>query len=589
MNDSFSPSPARPETRFAFCGLRIDANGLLFRGRIAIELPREELLALRVLLAHAGRVVAPAQVRRAAWGDARADSGQIEHCVTRLRTRLGLENCIEILGRRGFRFIGAVRGVEGEPVPSPLRIVLLPLAIQGDGPAYLAPAVMHAAERHMQFMLATARVLRADDSIATLLRRRWSAQQIGRAVGADQVLHGEMSVLPTYLRVHLEMFRASDGQPLWSEVILAPLESGETLGRELGVRICHRVDGISFRRGGMDAEPEGEAHREAYRLLTRARGAWHGVERYQMQDALQRLQRAVELDPELAEARIELVHLCLKETFHGYIAPPRAAELVARFTAAAHSGNPACRELLPAMGWIQYHAERNLGLALRFFSNAQHLPHTAAITCVRSFFALSRRRFGEGIDLLRSALEEDPYSAWIHARLAWTLHLAGDAEASQQQIARALSEFPESEQVALMAALLLAYGGQPARGVEIARDLVRRAPYFDPAMGTLAYALACAGEQEQARNILEQQEWMSRERYVMPTFMAAAYLALGDPEAAIASLAQANSMRCPWLFQMLADPRLAPLRGHPGYEALAADWQALEDSAGDGISASDPA
>jgi tetratricopeptide (TPR) repeat protein len=186
---------------------------------------------------------------------------------------------------------------------------------------------------------------------------------------------------------------------------------------------------------------------------------------------------------------------------------------------------------------------------LRSFSNTQHLPHTPAITCVRSFFALSRHRFGEGIDLLRSALEEDPYSDWMHARLAWALHLAGDAEGSRQQAAQALREFPESRQVAWMAALLLAHRGQAAQGVEIARDLVRCAPYFDPAMSTLAYALACAGEREQAHHILEQLEWMSRERYVMPTFTAAAHLALGDPEAAIASLARANSMRCPWVIQ----------------------------------------
>ena len=52
---------------------------------------------------------------------------------------------------------------------------------------------------------------------------------------------------------------------------------------------------------------------------------------------------------------------------------------------------------------------------------------------------------------------------------------------------------------------------------------------------------------------------MSRERFVMRSFNPAVYLALGDEDNALAELSSAAEDRCPWFFQMLADPRLEPL------------------------------
>jgi hypothetical protein len=54
----------------------------------------------------------------------------------------------------------------------------------------------------------------------------------------------------------------------------------------------------------------------------------------------------------------------------------------------------------------------------------------------------------------------------------------------------------------------------------------------------------------------------------MNTFASAAYVALGEPEAAIAELRAADERRCPWFFQMLADPRLKPLKDRPEFQSM---------------------
>jgi hypothetical protein len=116
--------------------------------------------------------------------------------------------------------------------------------------------------------------------------------------------------------------------------------------------------------------------------------------------------------------------------------------------------------------------------------------------------------------------------------------------------------------------MILAHNGQPDRAVQIAEDLAKRSAYFDIATAAHGYALACAGRSSEAESILEQLQWASRERYVASSFTAAICVALGDLDGAIAELRSAEEARCPWFFQMLADPRLKPLRALPEFKRM---------------------
>jgi tetratricopeptide (TPR) repeat protein len=193
--------------------------------------------------------------------------------------------------------------------------------------------------------------------------------------------------------------------------------------------------------------------------------------------------------------------------------------------------------------------------------------------------ALSRHRFAEAIELIRSALHIDPWAAWLHGRLGWACHLAGDTAASLEAIETALIRFPDHEGVLSCAAAILAYYGQTARAIDIASGLTQRLPYFDVAGSHHAYALARAGRADEARSVLERLQWLSRGRYVLNTFSAAAYVALGEMDMALAELRTAEKIRCPWFFQTLADPRLEPLRSHPEFQSMLNILASMESAA----------
>jgi DNA-binding winged helix-turn-helix (wHTH) protein len=348
--------------------------------------------------------------------------------------------------------------------------------------------------------------------------------------------------------------------------------------------------------------------REAYEIYQRGHHEWQTLQRHRMQDGLQLLTRAIELDPSLIAARVDLVNLCIAQSFYGFMPPTVAADLVRRTaalgpTAAGIPGKrsllsgettvglgrwgespipelpPGAEAILPALGWISFHVDYDLPAALHAFSVTAHLPHDPSITRLRVMFALSRHHFDEAIGLLRNALQLDPYSPSLHARLAWAHHLASQTDESVECARRTLALFPEDENSLFYGAMILAFNGDAKHAIELAQSLGHRSPDFDIASAVHAYALACAGRDDEARSILERLQWLSRERFVLSSFTPAVHVVLGNHNAALAELQSDADARCPWFFQMLADPRLSPLHSRPEFIELRSILTRMEEAA----------
>jgi tetratricopeptide (TPR) repeat protein len=298
-----------------------------------------------------------------------------------------------------------------------------------------------------------------------------------------------------------------------------------------------------------------------------------------MQDGLQYLKHAADLDPSLIPAKVDLVHLCVTQAFYGYMPPSVAANLLYRTAESIPDLPQRAPSILPSLGWVNFHVDHNLPAALWAFSLSTHLPHDTFTTRERSQFLLSRQRFDEAIALLRAALVQDPYAPWLHARLAWTFHLAGNVTESLECLRQALTLFPGHDGVTFYGSMILAYNGEAGRGVKLAEDVMLRQPHIDLLKAVHAYALACAGRTKEACVILERLQWLRHERFVLKSLTPAVYVAIGDFDSALSELRTAAADRCPWFFQMLADPRLKPLHGHPEFEQLRAILPRIEATA----------
>ena len=84
----------------------------------------------------------------------------------------------------------------------------------------------------------------------------------------------------------------------------------------------------------------------------------------------------------------------------------------------------------------------------------------------------------------------------------------------------------------------------------------------------LGQAYALVGKVYEAREVLQQLEELSRQRYVPPTHMAYVYTGLGDQDKAIDSLEQAYEERAGGVYGIKGSFLFATLRLHPRFTAL---------------------
>jgi tetratricopeptide (TPR) repeat protein len=332
---------------------------------------------------------------------------------------------------------------------------------------------------------------------------------------------------------------------------------------------------LSLSASAEDA-PDPRTRSEAYGAFLRGHHEWQTFERHRMQDGLQHLTHAIELDPSLVAAKVDLAHLVVTQSMLGFMVPSVAAEIVHRTAASVSDTARNAPKMLPCLAWINFHFDRNIPAALWALKHSAHLPHDPWITRLRAMIDMSRHRFAEAIALMRSAIELDPFSPWLNSRLAWALHLDGQSAESLNQMEQCIRHFPSDEGTAFYGSQLLACHGETARAVGLAEHLTHRLSSFDPGTSVLANALACAGRRDEALSMLERLHWLGRERFVLGSFNAAAYVALGAPDAALAELQASDSTRCPWFFQILADPRMKPLHDLPGFQELQAILPRME-------------
>jgi DNA-binding winged helix-turn-helix (wHTH) protein/tetratricopeptide (TPR) repeat protein len=559
-----------------------------------VHLPPRELSALRLLIAHAGQVVSPVLLKNALWGDVHVTADSVPKCLSSLRARLEPETCIQTVYKRGYRFTAEIRRDNEALAGTQVRLAIVPFANGHSVPEHLGSAIAEEITTCLSRARGCAVAVLARDSVFYLAQRGLTALQIGQELKADLVLTGTLKAYPSRYRLRAEMIRVEDGTQIWAEDLLVPQSRTSVLEQELMRRLAYRLgivipgdeaissignDGIDISAASEVEEGSGLRQAEAYEIFLRGHHEWQTLHRHRMQDGMQSLLRAIELDPTLIPAKVDLAHLCVIQAIYGFMYPGAAADLVHRMADSIPDLTNQAEALLPALGWVNFHFDRNLPAALLAFSFSAHLPHDLWTTRARSMFAASRHRFAEAIELLCEAIRIDPFSPWLHSRLAWALHLDEQASESMEQIRKTIALFPDHDATCLYGPVILAFNGEAKQATRMAHDFAQRAPQFDPAAAVHAYALACVGRVDEARTVLERLQWLGRERYVVRSFTPAAYLALGDHEAALAELRAVNEACCPWFFQMLADPRLKPLHSNPEFVQMRAILPAMEAEA----------
>jgi tetratricopeptide (TPR) repeat protein len=173
----------------------------------------------------------------------------------------------------------------------------------------------------------------------------------------------------------------------------------------------------------------------------------------------------------------------------------------------------------------------------------------------------------EGLEEMRTALALDPLSASFAAWVARFLFYLRRYDQAIYQAQRALELDPS-----LPRGFTYVGYGHLARGEpEIALEIFRKGAEHGGVLSMKAYvaqALAALDRREEARAQLAELESEAADGYVRGEYVAGAYAALGEMDAAFAALDRALEARSAGLIYLHVDPSYDPLRGDPRYDRL---------------------
>jgi serine/threonine protein kinase/Tfp pilus assembly protein PilF len=177
-------------------------------------------------------------------------------------------------------------------------------------------------------------------------------------------------------------------------------------------------------------------------------------------------------------------------------------------------------------------------------------------------------RHDDAVAAIRKAQQLDPLAVPVNRAVGWVLYFGRRYDEAIEEFLKALAMDPE-----FFGARLALWWGQVAKGDVPAAIADIRQQLARPGSGTvkklmLAYALAVAGQREEATGILwELEEKLAGDDRLafLSTF---ALIALGETERAFQQMERAYEHRAPGLMFIKVAPWLDSVRTHPRYLAL---------------------
>jgi tetratricopeptide (TPR) repeat protein len=285
--------------------------------------------------------------------------------------------------------------------------------------------------------------------------------------------------------------------------------------------------------------------------------------------AIDRLKRAVELDPSFALAYSELADCYALLNWYIEPPPPDAWGLAKESALNAVKADPKLAEAHASLGFVRLHFDRDWVSAERELRTAIQLKPSAQVAHRWFAFSLSAMgRHQEAFAEMERAREISPQSPVLATAVANVLFLAGRYDDAITQCRRAMELDPGA--VSVHTVLRWCYEKKGMHKEALAAYEQERVFAGDTATTHLkrASVLAAVGRDDEARVILEDVVEQRSTRWVSAYEIAIIYCWLNDHDNAFYWLALAEREHAVGFTFVRVDPRLESLRSDPRFETL---------------------
>jgi TolB-like protein/Tfp pilus assembly protein PilF/tRNA A-37 threonylcarbamoyl transferase component Bud32 len=470
-------------------------------------------------------------------------------------------------GNRGSAFRAA-----GEPRTGEKSVAVLPFKMIGankspeTGDEYLgiglADALITRLSNVQRFIVRpTSSVLQYAESAETL--------NAGHELAVDFIIDGTIRRIGDTLRVSAQLFSTSDGATRWSERFdkksADVLQLEDTLSAHIANALIPQLTGEEQQR----LAKRGTDNPQAFEAYLRGRYHWHSLTEAGFAKAIQSYQRAIELDPNyaLAYAAISdyynfLGIYCIVPFAESSLASKQAAERAVELDdtlAEAHASL--------AFALVSY--ERNWSRAEELYRRALELnPNSSVAHNWYGFMLLQSGRLEESLAEITRTQQLDPVTPLVSQSIAWCHYHSRRFDASVSIHEQLVESEPEFAWGRLTFSWALICAGRKVEAVDQARQANALGGESSLYLSGLGIALAAAGMNEEARQVVARLKEASLTRYVSPYFLGLIYCHLGDTEQALAHLAETIAIGDAWDTWLAVEPQFDPLRTDPRFDEL---------------------
>jgi serine/threonine-protein kinase len=404
-------------------------------------------------------------------------------------------------------------------------------------------------------------------SVMRYKSREQSLRQIAAELETTALVDGSVRRIGDRVRIVAELIDADNDRHLWAETYDRQLTDVFAIQTDVALRIADalRAELSVDERTRIRREPTHDM--QAYQLYLQGR---HCLVRYTsegMRKGIWYFERAIEMDPRFALARIGVAFAYAELGETGAMEPEQVYPRARKAVDAALAIDSALGEAHVVLGTLKLAAEYDWAGAEREFRRALELsPSNADAYDLYGRLCSALGRQDESIAMQRRAQELNPVEH--RSDYANSLMRAGRFEEAHDEAKRAVELDPLYDRLRATLGWALIRLGRHEEGIAELEKAVSLTPSSTAWLAQLGQAYAEFGRVAEARDILRRLSELATRQYVSPYHIAYVLTGLGDYEEAMDWLEKAYEQKAGAVYGIKGSFLFFALRSNPRFVAL---------------------
>ena len=395
-------------------------------------------------------------------------------------------------------------------------------------------------------------------------------QEIGQRLDVETVLDGSVRKAGDKLRITVQLVKAEDGYPVWSQVYEGTVEDTFALQDDISLAI---LDNLKVKLLGGEKEKLVKRHTEnmdAYNLYLRGRFFWHKRNEEALMKAIESFEQALEIDPDYTMAYMGLADTYVTLPYYSPVPAKEAYPKAKNAIFKALSIDDRIAEAYAGLGSIKEDYDYDLKGAEEEYQRSLEInPGNANVHHWYALYLRRVSRFEEALREIERALELDPLSLVINRNLGTVLYYSRQYDRAIEAFKKTMDMAPDfSEAHAFLGLTYLEKSmyDQALKEIQKEKEVTKgRHPMVDCWIGIVYMRM---GKTQKAREILEDMLKRSHEADISPCSLGTLYLILGEKEQGFRWMEKAYEERAVYTLNMNIFPYFDPIRSDPRFQAI---------------------